>query len=232
MESMVRASLATCILYFQNMAPLCTSGVTFHGAKFAFLRQPSAHPVQTCRNSLHDSIFIRFVRLVDCHSLLFPALLNADSKSNCPHRHQSVTNKGQPWTYRAILRGDPFQASAEKRDAETLATWFFHRSDLLLYVSYGVSISLSHLLVKIFAHNLSLVNFETEGLEILIQFGKTFRRKLRKPKFHQSLFMMTLSATCPGQLLRRSSARCFKMRRKSCELRRPKQRTRCGGGCG
>ena len=96
----------------------------------------------------------------------------------------TVTNKGQSWTYRAILRGDPFQAPAQKRDAETLAAWVFHRSDLLCELwSFHI---LSHLLVKILVHNLSLVNFETEGLEIPIQFGKTFWRKLRKPKFHQS----------------------------------------------
>ena len=42
----------------------------------------------------------------------------------------------------------------------------------ICYVSYGISISLSHLLVKILVHNLLLVNFETGGLEILIQFGR------------------------------------------------------------
>ena len=98
----------------------------------------------------------------------------------------------------------------------------------VMWVVYGVSISF-HIPKSPPGEDictlLSLVKFETGGLGVPIQFYSFEKNMLEETSETQiPPVMMTLSATCPGQLLRRSSARCWKMRRGNSELPKPKQR--------
>ena len=140
--------LATCISEFQNMAPLCTSAVTFHGARFA--------------GSKVEFIWVCSETAIHC-SCITKCWLQIKLSSPSPTKD----NHGRT----ARSYAETHSKHLHKSEMLKLLPLGFSIAQID-YVSYGVSISLSHLLVKILVHNLSLVKFETGGLEIPMQFAK------------------------------------------------------------
>ena len=134
-----------------------------------------------------------------------------------------TVSKGQLRTHRPVLCRNPFPAPGEDGDTEAIAAWVFHRSDLLCELwSFHIPESPPG---EDICTLLSLVKFETGGLGVPIQFYNFEKNMLEETSETQiPAIMMTLCATCPGQLLRRSSARCWKMRRRNSDLPKPKQR--------